>query len=60
MSEQLLTKKQVAKKLAISVSHLNRWRDRGTFPVPISVGERAIRWRAVDIDEFVKSLADAK
>ena len=52
---ELLTSDELLKKFQISRTTLFRWVKAGSFPSPVRIGRRTIRWRADEIDEFVKS-----
>jgi excisionase family DNA binding protein len=49
----LLTSKQVARRLSISVRTLWRLLKQGTVPEPLRYSRKLVRWRATDIDGFV-------
>jgi excisionase family DNA binding protein len=49
----LLTSKQVARRLSVSVRTIWRLLERGTLPQPIRYSRKLVRWRTVDIDRFV-------
>lgn len=54
----LLTRKEVAKKLALSTSKLDEIRkDDITFPQPLylSDSKKMIRWKSSDVDEWIDS-----
>ena len=56
--EQLLTTKDVCKKLQINRKTLQRRIKAGQFPQPIWQGRgRANRWRPSDINKFLDELA---
>ncbi|MCY4614419.1 MAG: AlpA family phage regulatory protein [Nitrospira sp.] len=51
----LLTRREVERRTGLSRSTLYRKMREGTFPVPVKVSERAVRWRASDIRAYVDS-----
>jgi excisionase family DNA binding protein len=51
--DALLTRKQVAATLALSPSMIGKLADAGAIPV-VRIG-RAVRFRASDVDEFVRA-----
>jgi len=54
----LLTKKAVAETLAVHPNTIdNLRRDDPTFPRPIPLSERTLRWRTADIERWVDALA---
>ena len=53
--DQLLTRKQAALRMSVSVSTFDGWRREGVIkPVP-SLGQRTIRYRANDLDKLTAS-----
>ncbi|MYH02253.1 MAG: AlpA family phage regulatory protein [Nitrospira sp. SB0675_bin_23] len=52
----LLTRLEVERRTGLSRSTLYRKMREGTFPVPLKVSERAVRWRDSDIRAYVDSL----
>ncbi|MCY3727449.1 MAG: AlpA family phage regulatory protein [Nitrospira sp.] len=51
----LLTRREVERRTGLSRSTLYRKMREGTFPVPLKVSERAVRWRERDIRAYVES-----
>ena len=51
----LLTRREVERRTGLSRSTLYRKMRDGTFPVPLKVSERAVRWRDSDIRAYVDS-----
>ncbi len=51
----LLTRREVERRTGLSRSTLYRKMREGTFPVPLKVSERAVRWRESDIRAYVDS-----
>lgn len=52
-TEQMLTVKDVADCLSISVRTVWRWTSAGKIPSPIKLGFHAVRWRASDIQRLI-------
>ena len=52
----LLTTKEVAHRLSISVRTLHRLTSAGIVPAPIRITRKIIRWRVTDIDCYLKGL----
>ena len=52
----LLTPEDVADRLRISKRHVYNLVNEGNFPPPMKVG-RLNRWRELDVDSYVESLA---
>jgi excisionase family DNA binding protein len=53
MAEELLTQKQLADELQVSLRTLERWRQEGSGPAFIRVG-RSPRYRRSDIDAWLE------
>ena len=51
----LLTRREVERRTGLSRSTLYRKMREGTFPVPLKISERAVRWRDSDIRAYVDS-----
>ena len=51
----LLTRPEVERRTGLSRSTLYRKMGEGTFPVPLKVSERAVRWRESEICAYVDS-----
>ena len=51
----LLTRPEVERRTGLSRSTIYRKMREGTFPVPLKVSERAVRWRESDIRAYVDS-----
>ena len=50
----LLTRREVESRFGISKTTVYRLIQAGQFPEPIRIGERAVRWREVEIAEWLK------
>lgn len=51
----LLTRREVERRTGLSRSTIYRKMREGTFPVPLKISERAVRWRESDIRAYVDS-----
>ena len=51
----LLTRREVERRTGLSRSTIYRKMSDGSFPVPLKVSERAVRWRESDICAYVDS-----
>lgn len=51
----LLTRREVERRTGLSRSTIYRKMRDGTFPVPLKISERAVRWRERDIRAYVDS-----
>lgn len=51
---QLLTLKEVCEQLRVSRSTVYRWISEGTFPAPLRIGDRAVRWQSDQIANWRK------
>ena len=49
----LLTAREVAARLRISVRKLQQLLKEGTFPRPVQISMRCARWRVADVDRFI-------
>jgi excisionase family DNA binding protein len=52
--DELLTAKEVARMLAVSLATFKRLRKAGEGPPSIRVGERAIRYRRGDVEAWLR------
>ena len=55
MTEVLLDRRQVEARTSLSRSSIYRLMRQGSFPEPLRVGERAVRWREEEISEYLDS-----
>ena len=51
--DKLLTRQEVQSRCRISRSTIYRLKKQGRFPTPIRVGDRAVRWKESEIDEYI-------
>lgn len=51
----LLTRREVERRTGLSRSTLYKKMREGTFPVPLKISERAVRWRESEIRAYVES-----
>ena len=51
----LLTRREVERRTGLSRSTIYRKMRDGTFPVPLKISERAVRWREREIRAYVDS-----
>lgn len=56
LGDQLITIEQVRAKTGFSTATIYRRIAAGTFPQRVAAGERAVRWRLSEIDEWISSL----
>jgi predicted DNA-binding transcriptional regulator AlpA len=57
--EQLLTKRQLAQKLQVSMRSIDRRISQGEFPRGLKVGS-SVRWRSSIIDAWISSNCPAE
>jgi excisionase family DNA binding protein len=50
---QLLTARQVCERLGCHRRTLEVWAKTGAFPAPVLVGNRSLRWRQSDIEDYL-------
>jgi excisionase family DNA binding protein len=55
-SKDLLSARQVAHRLSISVRTVWRMLERNELPQPVRFNRKLVRWRAMDIDKYVAAL----
>jgi prophage regulatory protein len=53
----LLRMKNVKELLGVSAGTVYRWISEGTFPRPVRVGERSVRWRLDDLEAWRDGLS---
>jgi predicted DNA-binding transcriptional regulator AlpA len=53
MKSIYLSKKDVARKLGISSSTVNRWAKGGIIPMPFSLGPNKVTWDEHELDEVI-------
>jgi excisionase family DNA binding protein len=54
--KDLLTAREVAERIGVSLRTVWRWNAIGELPAPVRRGLRIVRWKATDIDRFVQQL----
>jgi prophage regulatory protein len=54
--KDLLTSRDVADRLSISVRTLHRLVARGQFPRPIRLSRKCVRWRRSDVEGYLQAL----
>jgi prophage regulatory protein len=55
-SKKLLRLRQVIERVALSKSTIYRSMDDGSFPRPLKLGSRMVRWLSDDIDNYLSRL----
>jgi prophage regulatory protein len=58
-SEYLLRLPQVLARVGLSRSTVYQRMADGLFPVPVSLGERAVAWKSSEIDKWIKKRTEA-
>jgi predicted DNA-binding transcriptional regulator AlpA len=53
----LVTSRQVAQRLAMSVRTLWRLVAAGKFPQPVRYNRKLVRWKSIDVDRYIESLS---
>jgi prophage regulatory protein len=56
-SKKLLRLQQVIEKVALSKSTIYRGMGDGSFPRPLKLGSRMVRWLSDDIDNYLSHLS---
>jgi prophage regulatory protein len=44
----------VASRVGVSEKTITRWCRSGTFPEPVKMGPRLLRWHVSDVDEYLR------
>jgi prophage regulatory protein len=57
--ERLIRQPEVLRRVGISKSTLWDWIKADRFPRPVRLGERAVAWRASEIDAWIASRVEA-
>lgn len=57
MIPDLLTVRDVARRLSISERTVWRWTSLGLLPLPVHPHARSTRWRSADIERYLEELA---
>ena len=57
MIPDLLTVRDVARRLSISERTVWRWTAQGLLPPPVHPHARSTRWRAADIERYLEGLS---
>ena len=55
--KDLLTAQEVARRLSIGVRTLWRLVAAGNLPQPVRFSRKLVRWKAVDIEQYIQSLS---
>lgn len=55
-SKKLLRLQQVIERVALSKSTIYRCMEDGSFPRPLKLGSRMVRWLSDDIDNYLSRL----
>jgi prophage regulatory protein len=56
---ELLKRPEVERRTQLSRSSLYLLMSKGRFPAPIKLSERAVAWRASDVDEWIRQRIEA-
>ena len=52
--KELLTVREVARRLSVSERTVRRWVTAGRLPAPLRFSATCLRWRARDIDRYLE------
>lgn len=55
MHDRLMTRSEVEARTALSRTSIYRKMREGTFPTPLKIGERAVRWPESEIEAWLAS-----
>ena len=53
--DRLLRRSEVEARVGLSRSSLYRKMRGGTFPLPLKISERAVRWRETEVEAYLTS-----
>ena len=53
MTDRLLSRQEVEKRVGLARSSIYRAMRLGLFPLPIKVGQRAVRWPSSEIEAWL-------
>lgn len=53
MAEKIIRVQEVAERVGLSISTIQRLVRNGSMPAPVQLAERAVGWRASDIDQWI-------
>ena len=54
-NDRLLRREEVEKRTGRARATLYRKMRSGSFPLPLKISERAVRWRSSDIEKYIES-----
>lgn len=54
MEDRLLTRKEVEGRIRLGRSALYRMLRAGQFPLPVRIGPRAVRWKASEVESWLR------
>ena len=55
MNDRLMRREEVEERTGLARTTIYRKMRAGTFPLPLKISERAVRWRSGDIDRYIES-----
>ena len=55
MTDRLMTRSEVEERTGLSRTSIYRLMREGTFPEPIKIGPRAVRWHESEIEAYLAS-----
>ena len=55
MTDRLLRREEVEARTGLATTTIYRKMREGSFPAPLKIGARAVRWPASEIEEFLAS-----
>ncbi len=56
LDADLLTSRQVAQRLSVSIRTLWKMVKEGTFPQPLRLSRKFIRWKRTEVDEAIRRM----
>ena len=55
MQDRLITRREVENRVGLTRSSLYRLMRAGSFPLPIKIGPKAVRWIEAEISDYIAS-----
>ena len=58
-TDRLLTRKEVQELTGLPRSNIYRYMEQGTFPAPVHLSRRVVRWRESDLMAWIEDLPES-
>ena len=60
MDTKLMTRKQVEDRCGLARSTIYRMMESGSFPKPVRIGPKAVRWRSDEVEALIAAWTAAR